>query len=77
MKACFENSHEPQPDLVIDVESLNIDQFGPDAKENIISFCRDAHEKSVPVIKQYIPEIKNESSPAVTFIIAFFLALKK
>ena len=62
IKACFENKHEPQPDLVKDVDSLNIDQFGPDAKEDIISFCQDAHKKGVPIIKQYIPEMKNESS---------------
>ena len=43
------------PDLMKDLSLFNIDQFGPEAKESVNNFVKNARSEGGPVIKKYVP----------------------
>ena len=55
INACFNSIPTPQDDLMKDLSLFNIDQFGPEAKESVNNFVKNARSEGGPVIKKYVP----------------------
>ena len=57
--ACVNRNLISKPDLIDD--SINFDSFGESDKSAIITFCKDAKDFGLPVVKQFVPTMVDQT----------------